>query len=96
MNYLAWLVMAGVGGTAAILGSLMTLGCCTLWLSSRDESSTRFPSSDKSGRYGVLKLLGISLLIAGIGWTLLALMLWQMPLVSGLATLVSGLAILAC
>ncbi len=80
MNYAAWLIIAGGGGTAAILGSLMTLGSFILWLSSRHQPRVKSDTSDASGRYGLFKLFGMSLFIAGLGWALLLLVLLRMPL----------------
>lgn len=57
-----WFVVAWVGGTAAILGSLMTIGTLLLWL---------VPGKPRSWQ-AQLKLTGFSVVIALFGFVLLA------------------------
>jgi len=57
-----WLVAAWVGGTAAILGSLMTIGCLLLWL---------VPNRSEDWR-NRLKLLGFSVGMAIVGFVILS------------------------
>ena len=61
MSLFLWFVIAWVGGTAAILGSLMTIGCLLLWL---------VPDRSKDWQ-NRLKLLGFSVGLAIVGFALL-------------------------
>ncbi|MBW4580878.1 MAG: hypothetical protein KME42_15030 [Tildeniella nuda ZEHNDER 1965/U140] len=73
MSQITWFILAWVAGTAAILGSLMTLGSMLLWLSpsvqtrSRQTTTPRLPTS--SPTQNRLKLLAFSVVIAlaGVG-----------------------------
>ena len=71
MSQILWFVLAWVAGTAAILGSLMTLGSLLLWLSFGAHPRSRpaeappvptFPHWQKR-----LKLLAFSVAIALVG-----------------------------
>lgn len=62
LTNLIWLAIAWVGGTAAILGSLMTLASLLLWL---------VPSSDLPAWEKHLKLMAFSAAIAVAGFALL-------------------------
>ncbi|MBE9014473.1 hypothetical protein IQ250_30230 [Pseudanabaenaceae cyanobacterium LEGE 13415] len=55
-----WLIIAWIGGTAAILGSLMSLGSLLLWTIPGDQK-------------GRLKVLGFSMICAIAGFLLLRL-----------------------
>ena len=69
-----WLGLAGLGGFATILGSLMTLGTLLLWLipSSRQQANG-------SGWQNRGKLLGVSVILMLSGLALLALMMPLTP-----------------
>ena len=62
VDLVLWLVAAWVGGTAAILGSLMTIGCLLLWL-----LPDQFDNWQKR-----LKLLGFSVGVAIVGFIILS------------------------
>ncbi|WP_446867967.1 hypothetical protein [Phormidesmis sp. 146-12] len=61
MMIFTWLVVAWLGGTAAILGSLMTIATLLLWLVPQKSPSWQ----------NRLKLLGLSLGMAIVGFALL-------------------------
>lgn len=68
MHLLTWLVAAWVGGTAAILGSLMALASILLWWVPSPKSHQGPLGEEKINR---LKVTTIALIIAVIGWGLL-------------------------
>jgi hypothetical protein len=75
VQQLTWVAIAWVAGTAAILGSLMTLGSLLLWMvpsqprsKKPDEQASSIPASPWQNR---LKLLTFSIAIALAGISLL-------------------------
>lgn len=64
MSQVGWFLVAWVGGSFAILGSLMTLGSLLLWGVPGSESG-------RSLWQGRLKLLGVSMGLAIAGFSLL-------------------------
>jgi FtsH-binding integral membrane protein len=60
---LLWFVAAWIGGSAAILGSLMTIAALLLWLTPEKSPSWQ----------NRLKLLGFSVGMAIVGFTLLTI-----------------------
>lgn len=76
MRSLIWLVLAWIGGAAAILGSLMTLGSLLLWLvpSHATQSSLPDQPSVASNTWKTrAKLLLFSLALAFVGFNVLLL-----------------------
>ncbi|MBD1864339.1 MULTISPECIES: hypothetical protein [Trichocoleus] len=75
MNQMAWFLVAWVGGSLAILGSLMTLGSLLLWLVPRSGSKASKPDGERSP--GIpdwqnrVKLTAVSLGLAIAGFSLL-------------------------
>jgi hypothetical protein len=69
LTLVIWVAIAGLGGFAAILGSLMTLGALLLWLA--PYSPTKTPDSTSAVWLGRWKLLGVSLALAIGGFALL-------------------------
>jgi hypothetical protein len=77
MSQLLWIAIAWIGGTALILGSLMTLGSLLLFLVPvRAKSHTKTNSADATPSlqpWQNLKLLLLSLILTLIGGGLLIL-----------------------
>ncbi|MBD2096651.1 hypothetical protein H6F90_16075 [Trichocoleus sp. FACHB-591] len=75
MNQMAWFLVAWIGGSLAILGSLMTLGSLLLWLVPRSGSKPQ--KMDRERSPGIpdwqnrVKLTAVSLGLAIAGFTLL-------------------------
>lgn len=63
---LLWLGVAWVGGTAAILGSLITVGSLLLWLVPPTQTKGKPHTASPSHWVGPLKILGFGLAI-GLG-----------------------------
>jgi hypothetical protein len=77
MHPLLWIAIAWIGGTAAILGSLMTLGSLLLWLASSQQVKTRKTENHGSQMasknwQGQLKVTAFSVAIAFAGLGLLS------------------------
>jgi hypothetical protein len=76
MQQLLWIAIAWLGGIAAILGSLMTLGSLLLWLASSQPMRTKKTENQSSAIavkswQGRLKVTVFSLAIALTGLSLL-------------------------
>jgi len=77
MSQLLWISIAWLGGTALILGSLMTLGSLVLLIAPTipaphaKAASAELVPSTKS--WHKLKLLTLSLTLTLVGWELLAI-----------------------
>nr|WP_290226600.1 hypothetical protein [Trichocoleus desertorum] len=77
MNQVAWFLVAWVGGSLVILGSLMTLGSLLLWLVPRPGSRASKTAEERS-RGGLdwqnrVKLMAVSVGLAIAGFTLLVI-----------------------
>lgn len=75
MNQVAWFLVAWVGGSLTILGSLMTLGSLLLWWVPRSGSKVAKTAGERS-RAGLdwqnrVKLMMVSVGLAIAGFTLL-------------------------
>lgn len=71
LSLVLWIAIALLGGMAAILGSLMTLGTLLLWL----VPARKLGASERPLWPSRLKLLGIASAIALFG----ILLLWAFP-----------------
>lgn len=72
MQQMVWVVLAWMAGTAAILGSLMTLGSLLLYLvPSQPQGQKAETVSPNSAWQNRLKLLGVSLAMGVAGGSLL-------------------------
>jgi L-lactate permease len=81
ISQFVWLVLAWIGGTAAILGSLMTIGCLILWIApsqpqrvkktDRQQSAKQQSANPTQPWQNKLKLTIFSLAIAIAGFSLL-------------------------
>lgn len=82
MQQIAWIALAWAAGTAAILGSLMTLGTLLLWLvpSSRPQSKKgENQPSHQHPQWGHLKLVLVSAAIALVGLSLFVVVPFPQP-----------------
>ncbi|MGJ3248637.1 MAG: hypothetical protein ACFE0I_21470 [Elainellaceae cyanobacterium] len=72
MKHIAWLITVWIGGTATILGSLMTLGSVILWLAPSSKHAQKGDSSIVPKLWcSRLRLLGVSLALTALGLGLL-------------------------
>ncbi len=80
MNQMAWFLVAWVGGSFAILGSLMTLGSLLLWLVPRPVSKASKTDGVSFKRLSAgsdwqnhVKLMAVSVGLAIAGFSLLVM-----------------------
>ena len=80
MQQIGWFAIAWVGGSLAILGSLMTIGSLLLWLVPAPAHQLKKvdDSATAPGWQSHLKLLGVSISFAIAGFSLL--LIFPLPL----------------
>jgi hypothetical protein len=77
LTLVTWLAIAAVGGFAAILGSLMTLGTLLLWLV--PGARVQLPDATSPLWQSRLKLLGVSVALTIGGLALLRMIAPPQP-----------------